>query len=122
MVDTGIFCTTAEVGYKAGSGKSATSSAEAYVNNFVAQAESEINATCRYNFSDTYSSLNADTKCLLKQIASDLAAIMVVSYDMSGYNSRTEAEDLINVLRDRALRGLDLLKDKKVVDFINEAS
>lgn len=122
MADTGIFATTAEVGYKAGSGKSATSSAEAYVNFFMTQVESEINATCRYNFSDNYASLNADTKGLLKQIASDLAAIMVISYDMSGYTSRIEAEDLINVLRDRALRGLALLKDQKVVDFINGAT
>lgn len=122
MADTGIFATTAEVGYKAGSGKSATSSAEAYVNFFMTQVESEINATCRYNFSDNYASLNADTKGLLKQIASDLAAIMVISYDMSGYTSRIEAEDLINVLRDRALRGLNLLKDQKVVDFINGAT
>jgi hypothetical protein len=39
---------------------------------------------------------------------------------MSGYNSRVEAEDLINVLRDAALRNLALLKDKKHTDFIRE--
>ena len=86
------------------------------------QVEAEINATCRYNFSDTYSSLNADTKGLLKQAASNMAAIYVIVYDMSGYNSRIDAEDLINVLRDAALRNINLLKDKKTVDFINEAT
>lgn len=120
MVDTGIFATTAEVGYKAGAGKSATSAAEAYVNSFMTQVESEINATCRYNFSDNYSSLNADTKGILKLVASNLAAIYVITYDMSGYTSRIEAEDIINVLRDAALRNLQLLKDKKVSDFIRE--
>lgn len=121
MADTGIFATTAEVQRKTGSGASATSNTEAYINDFISQAESEINLTCRFNFSDNYASLNVDTKAVLKQIASDLAAISVISYDMSGYASRIDAEDLINVLRDRALRGLTLLKDKKSVDFINEA-
>jgi hypothetical protein len=40
---------------------------------------------------------------------------------MAGYTSRTEAEDMINILRDGALRGLSLLKDKKVQDFMNGA-
>jgi hypothetical protein len=118
MVDTGIFCTTAEVGYKAGAKASATSKAEAYVNNYVTQAESLINSMCRYNFSDNYASLNADVKGILKEVASDLAAIYVINYDMSGYTSRIEAEDMINILRDAALRGLSILRDKKVQDFI----
>ena len=122
MADTGIFATTAEVGYKAGSGKSATSSAEAYVNSYMTQVEAQINTACRYNFSDNYSALNVDTKGLLKEVASNLAAIYVICYDMSGYNSRVEAEDLINVLRDSALRNLQLLKDKKVTDFIREVA
>jgi hypothetical protein len=120
MVDTGIFATTAEVGYKAGKGASATSKAEAYVNSFMTQVEAFINSQCRYNFSDNYSTLNADTKGILKDCASNLAAIYVIIYDMSGYTSRIDAEDLINVLRDAALRDLVLLKDKKVTDFIRE--
>ena len=120
MADTGIFATTAEVGYKAGANASATSKAEAYVNSFMTQVESQINSTCRYNFSDNYSTLNADTKGLLKEVASNLAAIYVIQYDMSGFSSRIEAEDMINILRDAALRGLALLKDKKVSDFIRE--
>jgi hypothetical protein len=62
--------------------------------------------------------LNADVKGLLKEAASDLAAIYVIQFDMSGYTSRTEAEDMINVLRDAALRALSLLRDKKVQDFM----
>jgi curli biogenesis system outer membrane secretion channel CsgG len=118
MADTGIFATTAEVERKAGTKCSAVSKAEAYVNDYMTQVESEINASCRYNFSDNYTSLNTDTKGLLKEIASDLAAIYVISYDMSGFTSRIEAEDMINVLRDAALRGIALLKDRKVTDFI----
>ena len=119
MADTGIFCTGTEVQRKAGAGASATSKAEAYTNDYIAQVESEINSMCRYNFSDNYGTLNADTKQILKACASNLAAIYVITYDMSGYTSRIEAESMINVLRDAALRQLSILRDKKTQDFIN---
>lgn len=121
MADTGIFCTTAEVERKAGANCSATSKAEAYVNDYVTQAESEINAVTRFNWSDAYSGLNADVKGLLKLAASNLAAIYVIQYDMSGFTSRIEAEDMINILRDGYLRAISLLRDKKVETFITEA-
>jgi len=121
MADTGIFATTAEVQRKAGANASATSNVEAYINDYMTQVESLINSVCRYNFSDNYSALNVDVKNILKEVASNLAAIYVIQYDMSGFTSRTEAEDMINVLRDGALRGISLLRDKKVQDFINGA-
>lgn len=121
MADTGIFATTAEVGYKAGANASATSKSEAYVNSYMAQVESFINVFCRFNFSDNYASLNADVKGILKDAASNLAAIYVIQYDMAGFTSRTEAEDMINVLRDSAMRALGVLRDKKAQDFINGA-
>jgi len=121
MVDTGIFATTAEVERKAGAGASATSVAEAYVNDYMTQAESFINVATRHNWSDDYSGLNADVKGLLKEAASNIAAIYVINYDMSGYDSRTEAEDKINVLRDAALRAVAVLRDKKAETFIENA-
>lgn len=121
MADTGIFATTAEVQRKAGANASSTSSAEAYVNDFMAQAESFINSYCRYNFSDSYSSLNADVKGILKLIASNLAAIFVIQYDMSGFRSMTEAQTMLDVLWNSAQQGLNLLKDKKIQEFINTA-
>lgn len=121
MADTGIFCTTAEVERKAGANCSATSKAEAYVNDYVTQAESLINSICRFNFSDAYAGLDVDVKGVLKEAASNLAAIYVIMYDMSGFTSRVEAEDMINILRDAALRALSVLRDKKVQKFIEEA-
>jgi len=121
MVDTGIFATTAEVLRKAGAHASAASKDEAFVNDYMTQAESIINSVCRYNFSDNYAALNADTKGILKQVASDLAAIYVITYDMSGYTTRITAENMVNILRDAALRGLSILRDQKTQDFINGA-
>lgn len=121
MTDTGIFATTAEVERKVGTDASSISKAEAYVNDYMTQAESLINVTCRFNFSDLYSTLNVDTKGILKQVASDLAAIYVIQYDFRGYPSRIVAEDMVNILRDAALRGLSILRDKKPQDFIRGA-
>ena len=121
MTDTGIFATTAEVARKAGVGANATAITEGAINDYSTQVESLINCICRYNFSDNYATLNADVKGILKEVASDLAAIYAITYDMSGYASRIEAEDMINILRDAALRGLSLLRDKKTQDFINGA-
>ena len=118
MADTGIFATTAEVERKAGANASATSKAEAYVNQYMTEAESEINVMTRHNWSDEYSGLDVDVKAMLKMISSNLAAIMVISYDMSGYTSRVEAEDMINILRDAALRGMSILRDKKQQTFM----
>jgi len=120
MVDTGIFASTVHVQRKAGSGASAVSKVATCCNQYLQEAESFINSNCRYNFSDNYSSLNTDTKRILQETASDLAAIYVIQYDMSGYASRIDAEDMINVLRDISLRNISLLKDKKVTDFIKE--
>lgn len=121
MADTGIFATTAEVERKAGANASATSKAEAYVNDYMTQVESEINAAVRFNFSDEFAGLNVDVKGILKEAASNLAAIYVISYDMSGFTSRIEAEDMINVLRDAALKDISILRDKKTQDFMKGA-
>ena len=121
MADTGIFCTTAEVARKAGANASSVSVAEAYVNDFVTQAESFINVSSKKNWSDVYSTLNADVKGILKEAASNLAAIYVIQYDMTNFNSRNEAESMITVLRDGALRCISILRDKNSVDFIDGA-
>jgi len=50
-----------------------------------------------------------------------LAANIGIAWDMSGYTTRTEAEDLININRDRYLMCIAALRDKKVETFIREA-
>lgn len=120
MVDTGIFATTAEVQRKVGNGVSSTSNVEAFINDYVTQVESMINAVTRFNWTDAFSTLNADTKGLLKEAATNFAAIYVIVYDF-GSVSRVEMEDRINVLRDAGLRALSLLRDQKRKRFIEDA-
>ena len=120
MVDTGIFATTAEVQYKAGANASTTANVEAYINSFMTQAESTINVATRYNWSDAYAALDADVKGLLKEAASNLAAIYVIQFDMEAIGRGT-AESMITVLRDAALRDISILRDIKARTFVNDA-
>ena len=122
MTDTGIFCSTVEVQRKAGSAANSTANSEAYINDYVAQVESSINAITRFNWSEVYSTLPNNTKQILKETASNLAAIYVISWDMGDDGEkRVNSEDRINILRDAALRNISILRDKKVETFIKGA-
>mgnify|MGYP003675767319 CR=1 FL=1 len=121
MADTGIFATTAEVQRKAGANASSVSNVEAYINDFMTQAESLINSTTRFNWSDDYTGLNVDVKAILKQAASSWAAVMVIRYDMSGFTSRQEALVMINSLIYEYTTCVAQLKDIKVQDFMDDA-
>ena len=120
MASTHIMTTQAACETKMGENVSANWT-EAMTTEAGLQGESTVNSMCRYNFSDNWGTLNVDVKHLISDIVSSLVAIQAICYDMSGYTSRTEAEDMINVLRDGALRGLSILRDKKAQDFTNNA-
>jgi hypothetical protein len=121
MVDSGIFATTAEIGYKAGANASATSKAEAYTNSYIAQAESRINADTHYNWSDAYSGLNADVKGILKEAASNLAAVYVINYDLGSFNSRAEAQAMVDILIFNYNECIKILREQLKRDFIQGA-
>ena len=122
MAHTGIYVPTLlELTYKCGEGVAPEAITEAFANSFIQQAESKINVVARKVFAaDTaaFTALPATTKQLLTDIASNLAAIYAIQYDMSGFTSRIEAEDMINILRDAALRGLSIIRDTKIQDFL----
>ena len=121
MADVGVWIKNADIVAKAGDGANATAVGVAATDVYVLEIEALINCMTRFNWSDVYATLNADVKHILKSVGSDLAAIYVIQWDMSGYTSRTEAENMVNILRDSALRGLSILRDKKTQDFINGA-
>ena len=120
MAYTGKFCTEAEIESKEGANVSADIT-EAMHNLWAAEVESFINCITRYNWTDAYNSLNSDVKGLLAEAASNLIAIYSIQYDMSGFSSRHEAEDMITILRDRANWAIKSLQDKKVQDFMINA-
>jgi len=118
MVDTGILATTAQIQYKAGAKASATSKAEGYTNTYVAMAEGVINSMTNYNWCDAYAGLDSDVKGVLADAASNLAAIYVIQYDMSGYTTRMEAETMCDILYAMFLNDIEILKKAANRDFI----
>ena len=118
MTDTGIFCSGGHVVRKAGANASATSTGEVYTNDYIAQAESFINAATRKNWSDVYGSLNSDVKAILTECASNFAAVYAINYDMSGFPSRADAELMMKVLYKKGMDSLKILMDQKTETFM----
>ena len=121
MAAVGIYCTLDDVQYKAGVKASATSKAEAYVTIYVGMAEAVINVACRRIFAvdaTAFSALPTGTRKILSDAASNLAAIYVINFDLSGFTTRLEAEDMVNILRDAFLRDLAILKEKEHQTFL----
>ncbi len=117
MTYTGIFCTLNDVQYRAGANASAVSKAEAYVNTYVAQAESYINVKTRKNWSNLYATMDVDVRAILSKAASCLAAIDVINYDMTAFNSRSEAELMMTVLYTLAEDCIKCLSDDRGTKF-----
>ena len=119
---TWIMCTSGAAVAKAGANANSTITVSgARLSEWSAQAESTVNAITRKNYSDTYAALNADVTGILNDVTTSLIANNIISYDMSGYTSRAEAETMLDVNRDTATRGLSLLRDKKQTTFIDGA-
>ena len=122
MAHEGIFATLAECTAKAGENVDVTGFVEANINDWCAQAESYINIVARNNFSDGYAGLNADVKRILSEAASNLVGIYAITYNMAGYSSIVEVEDMLNILWARLQQCIDALKsDQKGVTFMNDA-
>ena len=109
---------------KAGANVSAEfkgANAETNWNRFINEAESFLCALSRYNWIDNYAIINADVKKFLDEAVSNLAAIYAIQHDMSGYTSRIEAEDMINILWARFNQCIKLLEDQNVVTYMKGA-
>lgn len=121
MVYTGTLTTEAEIAAMAGENVDATGDTEANHNTLVAQAESYLCNLSRYNWVDNFASLNADVKAILSEYCARYAAVALIAYNMAGFTSRLEAEDMImiHITRMRAIE--KMLTDQKTVTYIQGA-
>ena len=113
------FCTVANVAYYAGANCNTTSKAEAAVLVYGVGAESYINAATHYNWSDAYAAgLNVDVKSILSDCQACIIAMYAISYDMSGFTSRIEAETMLDFLSYRISKDIDVLLTKVAQEFM----
>jgi len=117
MVET--LTTAAEVVRKAGVNANATAIAStAMITNFINEAEGVVCVNSRIDWVTKYAAITANYKQILNDTVASLAAMELINYDMSGYTSRNESRTMLNVLRDKAMRGLSLLRDAKQKEFL----
>lgn len=113
-----ILTTEAEIQQKSGANVSASFDTTMMTTSNL-RAESVINCATRRNWSDDFGTLSTDVKQILSDFCSSFVAIEAIAYDMSGYTSRIEAEDMINILRDGMLRNMQILRNKNTETFID---
>ena len=121
MEYTGTICTENEIALMAGENVDSTGDTEANHNDLVAQAESYLCNLMRYNVVDNYGTLNEDVKRMLSEYAARYAAVSLILYNMSGYTTRIEAEDIINYHVYRMERIEGLLKEQKTSTYMQGA-
>jgi len=97
MADVGIFTKSADIVARCGTNANATSKAVAATDVYVLNVEALINCLTRYNWSDAFAALDVDVKSVLTEASACLCAIYVIQWDMSGFTTRIEAEDMINI-------------------------
>ena len=121
MADAGQFAKDANILLRVGTKASSTVKAAGWFDTIIVDKEAVINCATRFDWKakDISSTLNASVRGILIDTGACLAAIEGVIWDMSGFTSRVESEDMINVLRDIALFNIAILRDRKVQDFIN---
>lgn len=120
-VFNGTMCSYQDVVDKVGSGANTDAIAVGAVGNYVRNAESILNGRTKKNWTDIYTTLNADVKYLFNEIVSNMAAIKVINFDTTNYNSRLEAGQMIEQLRWGSEKLINELKNESVKNFIENA-
>ena len=104
---------------KAGANQqSSLSTSGAAISEWCDEAEAYVMAETRKDWIADLSSVDANKRAVLSDTVSSLAAMKMVMHDMTGYNSRREAELILDVLIDNFNRGIRTLKEEKVQDFL----
>lgn len=118
--DAGQFAEHADILLRVGANAAAAVKVAGWFDTIILDVEAFINCATRFDYStlDAANTMHASVRGILVDTAACLAAIEGISYDMSNFTSRLEAEDMINVLRDIALRNISILRDEKTQTFI----
>jgi len=118
MAYNGTIVAVAEMQFFAGANVDAGGDVEANHNYLAGYAEAYLCNLVKYDIVTNWDSLNATYKKLFSEYAARLSAIGLIQYNMSGYTSRTEAEDIINIHWARLNQIQNILEKADVQDFL----
>ena len=112
-------CSSGAIVRKAGANVNSSAAASGVLlAEFCDEAEGALCAITRYDWVTNYASVKASFKPILTDIVSDLAAMKLISYDMSGYTQLTETQTMLNVMFDNIQRNLGAIKPKENQDVM----
>jgi len=97
MAATSVLSTDAEMLAMAGENVDATGFTDANKTAWGIQAENFLNMLTNYDLVTNVATLGANFKLMLSEYVSRYVAVCAISYNMAGFTSRVEAEDMINV-------------------------
>ena len=117
MAYTGTIVTEAEMKFMAGENVDATGNVEANHNYLAGYAEGFLSALVQYDIVTNWATLNAKYKLLFTEWAARFAGNALIRYNMGGYTSRQEAEDMILENSKRMEEIKTLLENQKTQDF-----
>lgn len=118
MAYTGTIVTEAEMQFMAGELRDATGDVEANHNYLAFYAEAYLSALVKYDIVTNWGTINAKTRAMLTEWAARFAANDIIKFNMAGYTSRIEAEDLININVWRMQAIENLLAKADIQDFL----
>ena len=118
MVATSILSTDAEMLAMAGENVNATGFTDNNKTAWGLQAEAYLSAISRYDWSTNVGTIDSTTAEMLSEYVSRYVAICAISYNMSGFTSRVEAEDMINIHWTRMLQIEDLIDNQYLVTYM----
>ena len=120
MVYAANIVTEAEMVFMAGELVDATGNTDAVHTFLQDYAEAYLSDLMKFELTAAaFTALNATTKVLISEWAARMAGCDLIKYNMAGYTSRIEAEDMINILYTRAMECIEtiIMQDKK--DFLS---
>jgi len=113
------FCTSGAIVAKAGEyADTSVTTSGGLLAQFSDEAEATINCTARYDFTANWVSVSANTKVFLGRIAAALAAMDIINYNISSFPLSRQAETMLDVLNEQVAKGLAMIKDKNLQDFM----
>ena len=86
------------------------------------KAEAFVNVQSKYDWTTNEALVPSTTKEILQEVTAKLAAMDVISYDMSGFTSRAEAQTMLDVLWSKVVEIVNLLRDDKFRTFVQRAT
>ena len=118
MVYSGIIVTEAQIALMSGENVDATGDTEANHNDLAAQAEAYLSNLVKFDIATNWAALSTVFRQMFSEWAARYAGVALISFNIAGFTTRAEAEDMLNLHWARMEQIRVLLEEASVQDFM----